>query len=136
MDEYMLHQLHTAGVSYNAAEEGGGGGVPEKAATMSRLPTRPNKEKGKNLTPLGSEEILSEGGSSENLRQGRRKGGEKGENRNSVVMEKAPMVSAVSEAAGKERKKKGHQRERSWGGNKLWEGDGEGECSDSKLDRV
>ncbi|KAL5510504.1 hypothetical protein EMCRGX_G006062 [Ephydatia muelleri] len=38
-------------------------------------------------------------------------------------MEKAPMVSAVSEAAGKERKKKGHQRERSWGGNKLWEGD-------------
>eukprot|EP00731_Ephydatia_muelleri_P032685 Em0024g229a len=123
MDEYMLHQLHTAGVSYNAAEEGGGGGVPEKAATMSRLPTRPNKEKGKNLTPLGSEEILSEGGSSENLRQGRRKGGEKGENRNSVVMEKAPMVSAVSEAAGKERKKKGHQRERSWGGNKLWEGD-------------
>ncbi|KAL5510501.1 hypothetical protein EMCRGX_G006058 [Ephydatia muelleri] len=104
MDEYMLHQLHTAGVSYNAAEEG--------------------EEKGKNLTPLGSEEILSEGGSSENLRQGRRKGGEKGENRNSVVMEKAPMVSAVSEAAGKERKKKGHQRERSWGGNKLWEGDG------------
>ena len=47
-----------------------------------------------------------------------------------MVMEKAPMVSAVSEAAGKERKKKGHQRERSWGGNKLWEGDGEGECSD------
>ena len=46
-----------------------------------------------------------------------------------MVMEKAPMVSAVSEAAGKERKK-GHQRERSWGGNKLWEGDGEGECSD------
>ena len=122
MDEYMLHQLHTAGVSYNAAEEGGGGGVPEKAATMSsRLPRCPNKEKGKNLTPLGSEEILSEGGSSENLRQGRRKGGEKGQNRNSVVMEKAPMVSAVSEAAGKERKKKGHQRERCWRGNKLWE---------------
>ncbi|KAL5509121.1 hypothetical protein EMCRGX_G004415 [Ephydatia muelleri] len=68
--------------------------------------------------------MLLEGGSSENLRQGRRKAGEKWENRNSVVMmEKAPMVSAVSEAAGKERKKKGHQRERSWGGNKLWEGD-------------
>ena len=73
--------------------------------------------------------MLSEGGSSENLRQRRRKGGEKGENRNSVVMEKAPMVSAGSEAPGKERKK-GHQRERSWGGNKLWEGVGEGECSD------
>ena len=28
----------------------------------------------------------------------------------------APMVSAMSEAAGKERKKMGHQRERSWGG--------------------
>ena len=51
----MLHQLHTAGVSYNAAEKGGGGGVPEKAATMSRLPAHPNKEKGNNLTPLGSE---------------------------------------------------------------------------------
>ena len=60
--------------------------------------------------------MLSEGGSSENLRQGRRKAGEKWENRNSVVMmEKAPMVSAVSEAAGKERKKKRHQRERGAG---------------------
>ena len=37
-----------------------------------------------------------------------------------MVMEKAPMVSAVSDAAGKERKK-GRQRERSWGGSKLWE---------------
>ena len=68
--------------------------------------------------------MLPEEGSSENLRHKRRKGGA------SVVMEKAPMVSAVSEAAGKERKKKGHQRERSWGGNKLWEGDGEGGCGD------
>ena len=66
------------------------------------------------ICPLGSEEMLSEGGSSENLRQRRRKGGEKGENRNSVVMEKAPMVSAGSEAPGKERKK-GHQRERGAG---------------------
>ena len=47
-----------------------------------------------------------------------------------MVMEKAPMVSAGSEAACMERKKKGYQRERSWGGNKLWEGDGEGKCSD------
>ena len=79
MDKYMLNQLHMAGVSYNAAEEGGGSGVPERVATMSHLPAHPNKEK---FTPLGYEKMLSEGGSSENLGQGRRKGGEKGENRN------------------------------------------------------
>eukprot|EP00731_Ephydatia_muelleri_P032795 Em0024g339a len=103
IDKYMLHQLHTAGVSYNVAE-----GEREE------------------FDPLGSEEMLPEEGSSENLRHKRRKGGA------SVVMEKAPMVSAVSEAAGKERKKKGHQRERSWGGNKLWEGDGVQEHMGSK----
>eukprot|EP00731_Ephydatia_muelleri_P032784 Em0024g328a len=103
IDKYMLHQLHTAGVSYNVAE-----GEREE------------------FDPLGSEEMLPEEGSSENLRQEKRKGGA------SVVMEKAPMVSAVSEAAGKERKKKGHQRERSWGGNKLWEGDGVQEHMGSK----
>ena len=63
------------------------------------------------ICPLGSEEMLSEGGSSENLRQRRRKGGEKGENRNSVVMEKAPMVSAGSEAPGKERRRDTRERE-------------------------
>ena len=48
----------------------------EKAATMSQLSAHQmSKDKGKYLTPLGSEEVLSEGGngSSENLRQGERK---------------------------------------------------------------
>lgn len=118
MDEFMLHQLHTAGISYGPVEDGGGA-LPEKAATMSRLPARPVKEKGKNLTPLGSEEALYEGGngSNEKLRQGKRKGGEKVEHRNSMVLgEKTPATTA---AEGKDRKKKGHQRERSWGGDKL-----------------
>ena len=131
MDEVMLHQLHTAGIAYGPAEEGGGGGGgTEKAATLSRLPTRPSKDKGKNLTPLGSEEALTEvgNGSSENLRQGeRRRKGEKGENRNSVSLEKGQVMVAVVEPLGKDKKKRGHQRERSWGGNKLLEGDGEGE---------
>eukprot|EP00731_Ephydatia_muelleri_P032927 Em0024g471a len=103
MDEYMLHQLHTAGVSYNAAEEGGGSGVPEKEAEqwMKAIELRIKE------TLSGS--ISHKGMNSSNELE---KQGICSVEGNDVC---ADCSAPMSEAPGKERRKNGHQRERSWG---------------------
>lgn len=128
MDEFMLQQLRTGGISYPQVED-----MSDRSATMSRIETRKHREgravRGGGVMGgrQGSDDLLSEGtaDSTENLGSSRLDGKKRrgGSDRNSMVMERSASESAKDKAAAAERSRgsggKGHKRQRSWAGNKV-----------------